>query len=290
MSPHPAPIIKWVGGKTKLLPELLVRMPEHYGRYYEPFVGGGALFFRVGPERAVLNDWNADLVATYKAIASDPDAVITRLRSHRRKHCNRYYYAMRDRWNRHRSWPVWMAGATKWAPAQRAAAFIYLNKTCFNGLWRVNKDGEFNVPIGRYKDPAICVPDAIRTASGALSNAVIRNYSYKAACWDAREGDFVYFDPPYDPVTPTANFTSYTARSFGREQQANLAEEARTLVARGCKVMLSNSDTRFVRELYKGFRIDRVMCPRAINSDASKRGAVGEVIITGGYTPRRRAS
>jgi DNA adenine methylase len=267
-------VVKWVGGKTKLLPELLARMPDRIGRYYEPFAGGAALFFRVSPARAVLNDDNADLVATYRALATDVAAVIDRLGHHRRQHGRVHYYATRDRWND--------SGET-WPLPERAAAFIYLNKTCFNGLWRVNRSGRFNVPMGRYDDPPICVPDTLVAASTVLARADLRCGDFRAAVHDATAGDFAYFDPPYDPVTPTASFTSYTAGSFGHDEQRALADLARTLVARGVRVMLSNSDTPFVRSLYKGFTIDRVKCARAINSDATRRGEVDEVIVTGGY-------
>ncbi len=269
-----SPIVKWVGGKTKLLGELLARMPERYGRYYEPFAGGAALFFRLAPRRAVLADSNPDLIGLYTVVRSDVNAVIRRLQAHRDQHDDAYYYEMRARWNDR---------DTSWSTPERAAAFIYLNKTCFNGLWRVNRAGAFNVPIGRYTDPPICVPEALRAAQHVLSHAEIRRADYRTAVRDAKAGDFLYFDPPYDPVTTTANFTSYTADSFGPDEQRALADTARELVARGCQVMLSNSDTPFIRSLYKGFRVDRVKCPRAINSNAAKRGDVDELIITGGY-------
>jgi DNA adenine methylase len=269
-----APIVKWVGGKTKLLGELVARMPRDYGRYFEPFAGGAALFFRVAPERAVLSDANADLIATYRALATDADAVVRRLAIHRRYHDKKHYYAVRDRWN---------DADVSWSPVDRAAAFIYLNKTCFNGLWRVNRAGGFNVPMGRYDDPPICVPDALAAAGRALARADLRCGDYRAAVADAVAGDFVYFDPPYVPVTTTANFTSYTAGDFDLADQRALADLARELVLRGCKVMLSNSDTPTVRTLYRGMRIDRVACPRAINSNASRRGDVDEVIATAGY-------
>jgi DNA adenine methylase len=267
-----APIIKWVGGKTKLLPELLARMPAQHGRYYEPFAGGAALFFRVAPRRAVLADSNADLIGLYRSVARDVDGVIDRLERHRVAHDQRHYYDTRARWND--------PGAA-WSAADRAAAFIYLNKTCFNGLWRVNRAGDFNVPIGRYADPPICVPETLRAAQAVLARASLRCGDYRDAVKDAARGDFVYFDPPYDPVTPTASFTSYTAGAFGPDDQRELAETARALVARGCHVLLSNSDTPFVRSLYRGFRIDRVKCARAINSNTSKRGEVDEVIVVG---------
>jgi DNA adenine methylase len=269
-----APIVKWVGGKTKLLPELLARMPERYGRYYEPFAGGAAMFFRIAPRRAVLADSNQDLIGLYGAVASDASAVIRRLEQHRKVHDEQHYYAMRAKWNDHHlGWPV----------AERAAAFIYLNKTCFNGLWRVNRAGAFNVPIGRYTDPPICVPEALRAAATVLARAELRCADYKTAIEDARAGDFLYFDPPYDPVTPTASFTSYSAVGFSADDQRELARTAKALVDRGCKVMLSNSDTPFIRSLYKSMRVERVKCARAINSNAAKRGEVDEVVIRGGY-------
>jgi DNA adenine methylase len=272
--PVAAPVIKWVGGKTKLLPELLARLPDRFGRYFEPFAGGAALFFRVAPRTAVLADSNPDLVGLYRTIASDVAAVIKRLQHHRTHHDEHHYYEMRERWNQQR--PTWNA-------AERAAAFIYLNKTCFNGLWRVNRAGDFNVPIGRYTDPPICVPEALRAASEVLARADLQCGDYRKAVATAVRGDFIYFDPPYDPVAPTANFTSYTANAFGPDQQRELAETTHALVARGCKVMLSNSDTPFIRSLYKSFTVDRVKCPRAINSNAAKRGDVDEVIVTAGY-------
>lgn len=265
-----APIIKWVGGKTKLLPELLARMPERFNNYYEPFIGGAALFFRVAPQRAVLNDFNADLVGLYTAVKRDVASVIRQLEKHRTAHSEAHYYETRTRWNDRE---------LAWTSAERAATFIYLNKTCFNGLWRVNRSGDFNVPIGRYVDPPICVPDALRSAQAVLAGAELRRGDYRTAIADAKKGDFVYFDPPYDPITPTANFTSYTESEFGQTQQRELAETAKMLAGKGVHVMLSNHDTPFVRSLYKGFRIDRVKCSRAINSNASKRGDVDEVIV-----------
>ncbi len=272
--PIASPVIKWVGGKTKLLSELIARLPERFNRYYEPFIGGAALFFRLAPRKAVLADTNADLIALYSAIAADADAVIRRLQYHRTAHDEKHYYAMREKWNQFHA---------TWSDAERAAAFIYLNKTCFNGLWRVNRSGGFNVPMGRYTDPPICVPDTLRAAQAVLVHAELRHADYQTSVKDAARGDFLYFDPPYDPLTPTASFVSYSADGFGPDDQQELGETARKLVARGCQVMLSNSDTTFIRSIYKGFQIDRVKCSRAINSNAAKRGDVDEVIITGGY-------
>lgn len=273
--PAAAPVVKWAGGKTHLLPELLARMPARFGTYFEPFAGGLALFFRVVPERAVLNDLNEDLIALYHVVAHRCDALVAAVDRHRRQHCDVHYYAMRTLWNRREVTGV-----------ERAALFLYLNKTCFNGLWRVNRAGDFNAPMGRYDDPAICDPDKLRAASAALGRASLRCGDYRAAIADAERGDFVYFDPPYDET-----FTGYTAGAFGRAAQRKLAALVRDLVACGVNVMLSNSDTPLVRELYEGLRIDRVQCPRAINSNAEERGAVDEVIVTSGYldTEQRKA-
>jgi DNA adenine methylase len=275
LAPAPAsatPIVKWVGGKSKLLPELLARLPARHGRYFEPFAGGAALFFRLAPAAAVLADRNPDLIAVYRAVAGDVDAVIRRLELHRRLHDEKHYYGVRERWNDR---------GVSWSPVDRAAAFIYLNKTCYNGLWRVNRAGEFNVPVGRYVDPPICAADGLRAAARVLATAELRHGDYHEAVADARAGDLVYFDPPYDPVTDTARFTSYTDGGFGPDDQRALAALARRLVARGCHVLLSNSDTPFVRSLYAGLRIDRVSCPRAINCKAGSRGEVSEVIVIG---------
>lgn len=265
------PIIKWVGGKSRLLAELVPRVPTKYGRYFEPFCGGAALFFRLGPQRAVLADANRDLMTTYEAVRDDSGAVVRILSKHAKAHSKNHFYTTRDHWN---------AGRIRTKLA-RAAAFIYFNKTCFNGLWRVNRDGAFNVPMGRYTDPPICVPDALRVAGVALLSAELRRADYHVAVADAERGDFVYFDPPYDPVTTTSNFTGYTAAAFDAEDQHALAELARSLVRRGVRVLLSNSDTPRVRALYRGFKLDRVKCARSINSDATKRGAVNELIIVG---------
>lgn len=276
-----APIVKWPGGKTRLLSELIARAPAGWGRYFEPFAGGAALFFRLAPERAVLGDLNRDLIAMYRGLARDLEGVTRRLRGYRDAHSSQHYYATRTRWNTQRA---------AWLPAQRAATFIYLNKTCFNGLWRVNRAGEFNVPIGRYTDPPICVPALLRAAHLALARTALVASDYRATLRDAERGDLVYLDPPYHPVSATSSFTSYTADAFSADDQRELAATARQLVARGCHVMLSNSDTPLIHELYRGFRIDRVQCVRSINSAVDRRGAIDELIILGAPAPRRAAS
>jgi DNA adenine methylase len=266
------PIVKWAGGKTKLLAELRARMPKTYNCYFEPFVGGAAMFFVLAPKDACLGDMNRALIDTYRTVCEDVEDVIERLKEHKAKHWkSSYYYEMRTGWNERR-WANDNPGA--------AAAFIYLNKTCFNGLWRVNKSNEFNVPKGDYEDPPIVDPDNLRLAAKALYAARLLCNEYDATTVEAKEGDFVYFDPPYDPVSKTSSFTSYTKNTFGKGQQKRLAEHARELRDKGVQVMLSNNDTPYVRSLYPDFTVDSVKCGRSINSKGDKRGKVDEVIIT----------
>jgi len=269
--PAARPILKWVGGKARLLPDLMKRVPSKYGRYFEPFVGGAALFFHLAPARAVLSDLNQDLITVYSVLRDDVEGLIRRVTAHSRKHDALYYYALRDRWN---------AGQIR-SSIDRAAAFLYFNKTCFNGLWRVNRDGLFNVPIGRYSIPAICRPALLRAAHRVLSQAELGCWGYHTVLDRAERGDFVYFDPPYDPLTKTARFTSYTAATFTNDDQRELARISRVLVKRGVHVIVSNSDTPFVRSLYEGFVVARVSCARTINSKVSKRGKINELIISG---------
>jgi DNA adenine methylase len=266
------PIVKWAGGKSRLLGELVARVPDRFGRYFEPFAGGAALFFKLAPPSAVLADANADLVTLYRAVASNVETVIERLLTLRNRHCERFYYETRDRWNAERH---------AWPDEEIAAVFVYLNKTCFNGLWRVNRAGEFNVPVGDYANPRILDPDALRAASNALARAEIVCGDYRDVVVRAQRGDLIYFDPPYDPVGETSNFASYTAGGFDARDQRALAGVFADLVERGCHVLLSNADTPFVRDLYARYRIDRVACSRAINSKGTKRGAVDEVIVVG---------
>lgn len=264
------PVVKWAGGKTRLLPEIIARIPPAFGRYYEPFAGGAALFYRLMPERAVLGDSNPDLITLYSRIKHDVERVIEVLKQLALRHDKTFYYGLRDTWN------AWVPGSE--SDFARAAMFIYLNKTCFNGLWRVNRDGEFNVPMGDYKNPKILDAPALRAASLALQHAEIRFGDYKNAIADVLPGDFVYFDPPYDET-----FNGYTKE--GTFDQYELARVVGHLAACGVKVMVSNSDTPLVRELYAKHHVEIVKCGRAINSDGAKRGAVNEVLVCAGYVP-----
>lgn len=271
------PFLKWAGGKTALLPEILPRLPKKIKTYYEPFVGGGAVFFTLAAkkrfERAVISDMNVDLIGTYIAIAQAEHHVIGRLEHHAKKHSEEHYYRVRSLDPRRMNGPV-----------DRAARVIYLNRTCFNGLYRVNKKGQFNVPFGDYANPTICDGENIRAVAGVLQRKGVRLWrvDFAEVLESAREGDAVYCDPPYAPVSETSNFTAYVAGGFASVEQERLRNVAVKLVNRGVHVLLSNSDTPFVRRLYKGFKIERVEAPRRINSKGGKRGNVGELLITGG--------
>ena len=263
--PRATPFIKWVGGKTSLLPELLKHVPGKVRRYHEPFVGGGALFFAVQPKRAILCDHNPELVHTYTQVRDDVSGVLDALSHH--------VYA-RDHFERVRA-----LDPKTLAPVDRAARFIYLNKTCFNGLWRVNRAGRFNVPIGRYTNPRFCDPGTLVRASHALQGVQVLHLPFEAALERAAPGDFVYLDPPYDPVSVTASFASYTKDGFSWADQERLAQACVRLNRRGVRFLLSNSATARIRELYQGFEQRLVRAPRAINSKASGRGSVDEILV-----------
>lgn len=266
-----SPIIKWAGGKTRLLPELLARMPKKYGTYYEPFAGGAALFLRAKPERAVLGDMNADLIVMYQAVQSNVEEVLTRLAFYAGSHDKDFYYLVREKWNK---------GELLTTEYEHAAAFIYLNHTCFNGLWRVNKNGDFNVPMGDYKNPKIVDANNLRAVADQLRGVELLHGSYIDTLENVRAGDFVYLDPPYDET-----FNGYT--SDGAFDQRTLALAVELLAERGAHVMLSNSDTPLIRELYGAYPYETVRCGRAINSDGSGRGNVNEVLVTIPGTPNQ---
>jgi DNA adenine methylase len=264
---RPRPFVKWAGGKRRLLEQYNPYLPssDQFRCYFEPFLGGGALFFHLRPKRAVLADLNSELINCYQTVKERPEELIACLRKH--KATERYFYKMRE------------MDPQKLSTIDRASRFIYLNKTCYNGLYRVNSKGQFNVPFGRYKHPLICDEEAILGASLALQQVQLKVNSFEKTVQQARSGDFVYFDPPYVPLTSTSSFTSYTAVNFGEQKQAALAETVRSLNSRGCLVLVSNSDTKLVRELYRGFVIETVRCSRSINSIGTGRSAIAELII-----------
>lgn len=267
--PAASPFLKWAGGKARLLEQYAPHMPHDFERYHEPFVGGGAMFFAMSPDDAVLSDVNPRLIETYRAVRDDVDGLIERLHEHRRRHSKAHYYASRHRFNEPRS-----DGGT-----DRAALFIYLNKTCFNGLYRENASGGFNVPMGRYTNPAICDEATLRAASRVLQDVELRVSGFVDVLERAEDGDFVYFDPPYVPLSATSSFTTYSKGGFDMSMQIELARTFAKLARRGCRVMLSNSDCEAVRELYAGWRIESISAARSISRKGRGRGPVGEVLV-----------
>ncbi len=278
------PFVKWAGGKSQLLPQLQSLYPKEgsIGRYVEPFLGSGAVFFHIQallqPSRALLCDTNAELIDTFLAVRDEVDDLIEILRQHQQKHGESYYYEVRTQ--------------TPQTRAARAARLIYLNKTGFNGLFRVNSRGIFNVPFGHRVNPGILNDGLLRAASVALQKAELASHDFRDLSAIARNGDFIYLDPPYQPLSKTASFTSYTSGSFGEQDQRDLADLYARLDQRGCILMLSNSDTPLIRELYAGFRIHGVFARRMINSDGKKRGPVSEVVVLnyGAKTSRKPIS
>ncbi|MEQ9323788.1 MAG: Dam family site-specific DNA-(adenine-N6)-methyltransferase [Polyangiaceae bacterium] len=272
MSARPEPIrpyLKWAGGKRSLLPQLLPHLPERFRRYHEPFVGSAALFFHLAPKKAWLSDTNERLVRTYRGLRDDPDGVIERLR--RFPHDKEFFLRKRQE-------NIDDAGDT-----ELAAWFIYLNKTGYNGLYRVNSKNVFNVPFGSYKRPKICDEPRLRACAGRLANVEIEVRDFEAAADRARKGDLVYFDPPYVPLSATSSFTSYTRHGFGPPEQERLRDTALRLVERGVHVVISNSSAPLVRELYAGsaFELIEIAARRSINSRGDRRGAVVELLLKG---------
>jgi DNA adenine methylase len=265
----PRPFLKWAGGKSKLIKQYLTHLPSEntYKNYYEPFLGGGAIFFHLQPSNAILTDINAELITTYRCVRDRLQELIHLLKEHESKHSRDYYYSVRAN-------PVQ-------TDLEKAARLIYLNKTCFNGLYRVNSQGKFNVPLGKYKNPNICPEDLLIAASKALCQAEIKQANFTEILnYATNSDDFVYFDPPYYPISETSYFTSYTNYSFKESQQIQLRDICLTLSERGVKVMLSNSDCEFIRNLYSGFNIHTISAARAINSHAKKRGKINEILVT----------
>ena len=271
------PFIKWVGGKRGLLSQIIPLLPKKFNNYFEPFVGGGALFFelyaqgKLDGKKIYLFDINAELINTYEIVRDNPKELIEKLHEFKNKHSKEYYYEVRA-WDREENFSELDA-------LTRAARFIYLNKTCFNGLYRVNKSNQNNVPIGSYKTPNIADESAIYSASDALQNATILNASYKDVLKNTTKDDLVYFDPPYYPLTPTASFTSYSEFEFLDKQQEELFKIFYELDKKGCNVVHSNSDTNFIKELYQKFDIQNIQANRFINSKSSGRGKISEVLV-----------
>lgn len=266
------PFLKWVGGKRQLLHEIIGHAPPKFGSYHEPFVGGGAVFFHLRRTRrafpAFLTDSNQRLIRTYLAVKTNVEEVIARLREHEREHAKAYFHEMRDR------------DIDDETHTEVAAWMIYLNHTAYNGLYRVNSRNIFNVPMGKYVNPTICDEDNLRACARALVGATIDTAGFESVLERAQPKDFVYFDPPYQPLTATAKFTDYTSRGFGDDDQERLRDVARTLKKRGVAVVLSNSNSPLIQKLYRvGFKSHTVGARRMVNSDATKRGLVEELIL-----------
>ena len=266
------PFVKWAGGKRSLIPALAHHFPDRIGTYWEPFVGGGAVFFAFARriKHAILSDTNEELVLAYQVVKSDVEALIERLRRHKRQHERRAGHTYKDG----KTYYARVRACEPSDPVEIAARFIYLNKTCYNGLYRVNSQGRFNVPEGRYRNPDICNAARLREASQALRNAAIRVGDFASVVQPARH-DLVYCDPPYDGV-----FTGYQASGFGENDQERLRDAANAWTRSGARVVLSNADTPAMRKLYGDFRVHGATAPRPINSKGTGRGSAAELIIT----------
>lgn len=266
-----APFLKWVGGKRQLLGSINKHIPNKISTYYEPFIGGGAIFFHNQPKKAVINDLNSELINVYKIIKDYPNELIEDLKNHKNE--ADYFYETRalDRSPEYSSL----------SNIKKASRIIFLNKTCYNGLYRVNNAGEFNSPFGRYKNPNIVNEITIKAVSNYLNKNKIEilNLDYEESLKNIRKGAFVYFDPPYHPVSKSSNFTGYNQGGFDRYDQIRLRDVCNKLNEKGIKFLLSNSDTPLIKDLYKDYNIILVKATRSINSNAKKRGEINEVLI-----------
>lgn len=265
----PRPFLKWVGGKSRMLGELKSRLPVKFNRYYESFCGGAALFFSIAPEQATLSDANEELILTYKVVRDQVDELIESLRG--RKNNRRDFYKVRALDRRGDFWT--------YPPVERASRYIFLNKTCFNGLCRVNSDGQFNVPYGMYKNPKILDEENLRACSDLLKGKELTVGSFSKTLSECKKGDLVYLDPPYIPLSLTSSFVSYSADGFDFSMQVALRDRCRELDKQGVMFMLTNSDTPLTRDLYKEFEVESVASPRSISADGGKRKAVQDVIV-----------
>ncbi len=272
----PKPFVKWAGGKRQLIPILNENLSKSFGTYFEPFLGGGALLFHILTERkgqkCSISDLNSDLVLTYTTIRDRIDEIISSLKNHEKnyhKDSKSYYYSVRE--------------SNPRSEIEKTSRLLFMNRTCFNGLYRVNSKGKFNVPLGRYTNPNIVNEENLRSVSSILqsSKVAIKCRDFESVLRDAKKGDLVYFDPPYQPVSDTANFTSYTNKSFTYEDLNRLADLCLKLDSRGCNVLLSNSDSKEVADMFSGksWKIKKIEANRAINSDSKKRTGHSELLI-----------
>ncbi len=267
--------VKWAGGKLQLIDQFKLFFPDKFNTYFEPFVGSGAVAFYIlqkyKPKQVLLSDINEELINAFNVIKNNVEELIAKLNEHKENHTKNdktYFYKMR------------VLNPSVLTHLERAARFIYLNKTCFNGLYRVNSKGQFNVPIGSYKNPDIVQADKLRRISNLLKTVKIKVMSFEKITNLAKKGDLIYFDPPYYPLKTGKSFTAYTKNNFLEKEQEKLAEVFTQLNKKGCKVMLSNSDTKFIKELYKDYSVNTVKATRMINCNGADRGKINEVVVT----------
>jgi len=269
------PILKWAGGKRQLLADITALFPVTYQAYHEPFVGGGAVFFHLDPDVGTINDLNERLATFYEVVRDYPDQLIAENKTH--EYAEEYFYQAREKFNRALS----QSTVTREDRIQQASLLLYLNRTCFNGLYRENSDGEFNVPFGRHTNPDWVQEQRIRKASRSLQGTDVFNTDFDYVLEEATSGDLVYFDPPYEPVSKTADFNAYHADGFDRDDQRRLRDTAVELSKKDVAVLISNSPpVAELYETYDTFAVTYVDAARTINSDASNRGDVAEVLIT----------
>lgn len=273
-NPLVAPVLKWVGGKRQLLDQIRPLIPSKISTYYEPFVGGGAVLFDLTPKKAIINDFNSELINVYKMIKEKPEDLISHLENHKNLNCEEYFYTIRELDRNREKYDAL-------TDLEKAARIIYLNKTCFNGLFRVNSSGEFNSPWGKYKNPNITCETTIRALHNYFSenDVTILTGDYEASLNGATSKDFVYLDPPYMPISSSSSFTGYTSNGFGQEEQERLKSVCDSLNSKGVRFLQSNSDCDFIKKLYSDYRIIEVDAKRLINADAKKRGEIKEVLI-----------
>ena len=273
------PFLKWVGGKRSISDDIVMLINKKFNKYFEPFLGGGAIFFELYSrgllkgKRVVLSDINSELINSYIVVRDKPLELIKRLSYYRENHNKDFYYKIRGM-DREKGW------VDKYSDVERASRFIYLNKTCFNGLYRVNKKGEFNVPMGVYINPNILDKDVILSCSKALHKVDIRVSGYKDLMVEIKKGDMVYMDPPYFPLNRTSSFVNYDKSGFLEKEQEELYKFYRSLDKKGVQLLLSNSDTVYIKNLYKRYKIDKIKVGRNINSNGEKRGKINEIIVT----------
>lgn len=263
--------VKWAGGKTQLLGQFRYLFPKKINRYIEPFLGSGAVFFYIkkhySPKEVILSDINKELINCFRIVRDKPNELIKSLEKHKSRHNKEYYYQMRNK------------EPKKMSKLERASRLIYLNKTCFNGLYRVNSKGKFNVPIGSYKNPSIVMEKNIREANKLLQGTVLKTITFDKILSLAKSNDFIYFDPPYLPISKTASFTNYTRGSFPENEQKKLADVFEKLNKKGCLLMLSNSYHPLIKKLYSKYRIETVKAGRVICCDPTKRGKIKEIVV-----------